>query len=128
MGLPLNAKQVADVVELLKKPPAGEEAEIMDLFKNRVPPGVDEAAYVKAGFLTAIMKGEATSPLISKEEAVKMLGTMLGGYNVQPLIQALDDDALAPEAASALSKTLLVFDAFYDVESKAKAGNAHAKK
>eukprot|EP00931_Biecheleriopsis_adriatica_P036997 TRINITY_DN2123_c0_g1_i2.p1 TRINITY_DN2123_c0_g1~~TRINITY_DN2123_c0_g1_i2.p1 ORF type:complete len:904 (+),score=254.07 TRINITY_DN2123_c0_g1_i2:77-2788(+) len=125
--LPLNAKQVADVVELLKSPPAGEDQFILDLFKNRVPPGVDEAAYVKAAFLAAVAKGEATSPLISKADAVELLGTMMGGYNVAPLVSCLDDDALAPKAAEALSKTLLVFDAFYDVEEKSKAGNKYAK-
>jgi len=125
--LPLNAKQVSELVELLKKPPAGEEEFASDLFKNRVPPGVDEAAYVKAGYLAAIAKGEATSPLISKTDAVELLGTMLGGYNVQPLISALDDAELAPKAAAALSKTLLIFDSFYDVEAKMKAGNVHAK-
>jgi len=125
--LPLNAKQVADVVELLKAPPAGEEEYLLNLFKERVPPGVDEAAYVKAAFLAAVAKGEATSPLISKEAAVDILGTMMGGYNVAPLVSALDDDKLAPKAAEGLSKTLLVFDAFYDVEEKAKAGNKYAK-
>jgi len=125
--LPLNAKQVADVVELLKAPPAGEEEYLLNLFKQRVPPGVDEAAYVKAAFLAAVAKGEATSPLISKEAAVDILGTMMGGYNVAPLVSALDDDKLAAKAAEGLSKTLLVFDAFYDVEEKAKAGNKYAK-
>jgi len=125
--LPLNAKQAAEMVELLKKPPAGEETFLKGLVKDRVPPGVDEAAYVKAGFLAAIAKGEVTSPLLSKEEAVELLGTMQGGYNVTPLIAALDDAALAPKAAAALSKTLLVFDAFYDVEEKMKAGNKFAK-
>lgn len=79
---PLTAEQVAALIELLKAPPAGEEEFILDLITNRVPPGVDEAAYVKAGFLTAIAKGEATSPLIDKIHAVKLLGTMQGGYNI----------------------------------------------
>lgn len=125
--LPLNAKQVSGLVDLLKAPPKDEESFALDLFKNRVPPGVDEAAYVKAGFLAAIAKGEAKSPLISRADAVQILGTMQGGYNVQPIISALDDPELAPKAVEALSKTLLVFDSFYDVEEKAKAGNKHAK-
>jgi len=126
--LPLSAKQVASVVDLLKAPPAGEEAFLTTLFKERVPPGVDEAAYVKASFLAAIASGEATSPLISKQDAVDILGTMQGGYNVDPLVAALDNEALAGKAVDALSKTLLVFDAYYDVEEKAKKGNRHAKK
>ncbi|QDY41006.1 bifunctional aconitate hydratase 2/2-methylisocitrate dehydratase [Candidatus Pantoea soli] len=125
---PLDASQMAALVELLKNPPAGEEEFLTDLLVNRVPPGVDEAAYVKAGFLAAIAKGEAHSPLVTREKAVELLGTMQGGYNIHALIEALDDDALAPIAADALSHTLLMFDNFYDVEEKAKAGNAHAKK
>ncbi|MEF3019321.1 aconitate hydratase B, partial [Pseudomonas aeruginosa] len=93
---------------------------LLDLLINRVPPGVDEAAYVKAGFLAAIAKGEATSPLVTPEKAVELLGTMQGGYNIHPLIDALDDAKLAPIAAKALSHTLLMFDNFYDVEEKAK--------
>ncbi len=124
---PLDAQQVADLVELLKNPPAGEEEFILDLLENRIPPGVDEAAYVKAGFLDALAKGEASSSIISKEHAVKLLGTMQGGYNIEPLIQQLDDDALAPLAAEALSHTLLMFDAFHDVVDKMNAGNAFAK-
>ncbi|MDD1782287.1 bifunctional aconitate hydratase 2/2-methylisocitrate dehydratase [Enterovibrio sp. ZSDZ35] len=124
---PLDAEQTAGLIELLKNPPAGEEAVLIDLLENRIPPGVDEAAYVKAGFLSAVAVGEASSPLVSKEKAVELLGTMQGGYNIESLIALLDDDALAPIAAKALSHTLLMFDAFYDVEEKAKAGNAHAK-
>ena len=124
---PLDATQMAALVELLKNPPAGEEEFLLDLLINRVPPGVDEAAYVKAGFLAAIAKGEATSPLVTPEKAVELLGTMQGGYNIHPLIDALDDAKLAPIAAKALSHTLLMFDNFYDVEEKAKAGNEHAK-
>ena len=120
---PLNAEQVAGLVELLKNPPAGEEETLVDLISNRVPPGVDEAAYVKAGFLSAIVKGEASSPLITKEEAVKLLGNMHGGYNIATLVELLDDAALAPLAAEELKHTLLMFDAFHDVEEKAKAGN-----
>ena len=124
---PLDEAQVAALVELLKNPPKGEEDVLVDLLENRVPPGVDPAAYVKAGFLAAIATGKAESPLISKQRAVYLLGTMLGGYNVAPLVALLDDANLAVEAATALKKTLLVFDAFHDVEEKAKAGNEHAK-
>ncbi|WP_435929110.1 bifunctional aconitate hydratase 2/2-methylisocitrate dehydratase [Dryocola sp. BD613] len=125
---PLDATQMAALVELLKNPPAGEEEFLLDLITNRVPPGVDEAAYVKAGFLAAIAKGDAISPLISPEKAVELLGTMQGGYNIHPLIDALDNEKLAAIAAKALSHTLLMFDNFYDVEEKAKAGNLHAQK
>lgn len=124
---PLTDVQTADLVELLKNPPQGEEEYLIDLLENRVPAGVDQAAYVKAAFLNAIVKGDATSPLVSKERAVYLLGTMLGGYNVAPLVELLDDDELGGMAAKALKKTLLVFDAFHDVEEKAKAGNANAK-
>ena len=124
---PLDATQMAALVELLKNPPKGEEEFLLDLLINRVPPGVDEAAYVKAGFLAAIAKGEATSPLVTPEKAIELLGTMQGGYNIHPLIDALDNDKLAPIAAKALSSTLLMFDNFYDVEEKAKAGNVYAK-
>ncbi len=124
---PIDATQMAALVELLKNPPAGEEAFLLDLLTNRVPPGVDEAAYVKAGFLAAVAKGEAVSPLVSPEKAIELLGTMQGGYNIHPLIDALDNAKLAPIAAKALSHTLLMFDNFYDVEEKAKAGNPHAK-
>lgn len=126
--LPLNAEQVADLVELLKNPPAGEEDFLLELFTTRIPAGVDQAAYVKASFLAAIAQGEAASPLISDEYAVELLGTMLGGYNIAPMIQALDNDKLADEAAKGLSHTLLMFDAFYDVKEKADAGNDYAKK
>ena len=124
---PLDATQTAALVELLKSPTKGEEEFLLDLIVNRVPPGVDEAAYVKAGFLTALAKGETTSPLITPEKAVELLGTMQGGYNIHALIEALDNDKLAPIAAKALSHTLLMFDSFYDVEEKAKAGNVYAK-
>ena len=124
---PLNAEQVAGLVELLKNPPAGEEEVLLDLLANRIPPGVDEAAYVKAGFLAAVAKGEAVSPIVSAERAVELLGTMQGGYNIQPLVDLLDDANLAPIAAKALSHTLLLFDSFHDVQEKVKAGNAYAK-
>ncbi|MGB8482749.1 MAG: bifunctional aconitate hydratase 2/2-methylisocitrate dehydratase [Acinetobacter bohemicus] len=124
---PLDDAQTADLVELLKNPPAGEEAFLVDLLENRVPAGVDQAAYVKAAFLAALAKGDATSPLITKERAVYLLGTMLGGYNVAPLVALLDDAELSELAAEALKKTLLVFDAFHDVADKAKAGNVNAQ-
>ncbi len=123
---PLDAAQVNDLVELLKNPPAGEEDFIVDLLENRVPAGVDDAAYVKAAFLSAVAKGEASSPLISKVRATELLGTMLGGYNIEPLIDLLDDAEVAEAAAKGLSGTLLMFDAFHDVVEKAKT-NDHAK-
>src|SRR5690606_19957556 len=125
--LPLSAQQTADVIELLKSPPAGQEQFLLDLLTHRVPAGVDEAAKVKASYLAALAFGSEGNALISRERATELLGTMLGGYNVQPLIDLLDDDALGPIAADGLKKTLLVFDAFHDVEEKAKAGNANAK-
>jgi len=125
---PLNAEQVAELVELLKNPPAGEEAFILELISERVPPGVDEAAYVKAGFLTAIARGEASSPLINKIQAVKLLGTMVGGYNIATLVELLDDTELGETAADQLCHTLLMFDSFYDVNSKATSGNANARR
>ena len=123
---PLDAKQVSELVAQLESPPAGEEAVLLDLFENRVPPGVDEAAYVKAGWLAAVVEGK-TKSLSSPLKAVQILGTMQGGYNIQPLIAALDTPELAEAAADCLSKTLLMFDAFHDVEAKAKAGNAQAR-
>ncbi len=125
--LPLDAKQTADLIELLKNPPAGEEEFLVDLITHRVPPGVDDAAQVKASFLTAVAHGDAASPLISRELATKLLGTMVGGYNVKPLIELLDDAKLASVAAEGLKKTLLMFDFFHDVSEKAKAGNTYAK-
>ncbi|MBE8717153.1 bifunctional aconitate hydratase 2/2-methylisocitrate dehydratase [Cellvibrio polysaccharolyticus] len=124
---PLNAEQVAGLVELLKNPPANEAETLLDLITNRVPPGVDEAAYVKAAFLSAILKDEAQSPLIDKPLAIKLLGMMLGGYNIETLVNLLDNAELAPLAAEQLKHTLLMFDAFHDVEEKAKAGNAAAQ-
>ncbi|MDP1519831.1 bifunctional aconitate hydratase 2/2-methylisocitrate dehydratase [Porticoccus litoralis] len=124
---PLTPEWTADLVELLKNPPAGEEEFLLDLIANRVPPGVDEAAYVKAGFLSAVAKGEATSPLIDRLAAVKLLGNMHGGYNVATLVELLDDAELASQAAEELKNTILVFDAFHDVAEKADAGNANAK-
>jgi aconitate hydratase 2/2-methylisocitrate dehydratase len=124
---PLNAEQTAGLVELLKNPPAGEEEFLVDLITNRIPPGVDEAAYVKAGFLSALAKGEASSPLISKQRAVELLGTMQGGYNIATMVELLDDAELGTIAAGQLKHTLLMFDAFHDVAEKAKEGNANAK-
>ena len=130
LGIPplaLDAKQVADVIELIKNPPAGEEAFLLDLLTHRVPPGVDDAAKVKASFLAAVAHGDIQVGLISKAKATELLGTMVGGYNVHPLIELLDDAEVAQVAADALKKTLLMFDYFNDVADKAKAGNAKAK-
>ncbi|MDD1615446.1 MAG: aconitate hydratase 2 / 2-methylisocitrate dehydratase [Methylococcaceae bacterium NSP1-2] len=124
---PLDAEQTAALIELIKQPPAGEEAFILDLLENRIPAGVDEAAYIKAGFLAAIAKGETSSPILTAQRATELLGTMLGGYNIAPLIDLLDNASLAPIAAKALSHTLLVFDAFHDVQEKAEAGCAYAQ-
>ena len=127
--LPLTAKQAAELVELLKQVPIVEEEYLMDLFLNHINPGVDEAAYVKAAFLNDIVQGKASSPAISKKRAVEILGTMLGGYNVKPLIDALshEDEEVAQEAANQLKNILLVYDAFHDVEELAKAGNKYAQ-
>ena len=125
--LPLDAKQTAELIELIKNPPAGEEAFLMDLLTHRVPPGVDDAAKVKASFLAAVAHGELKLGLVSKAKAAELLGTMVGGYNVHPLIELLDDAEVASVAAEGLKKTLLMFDFFNDVADKAKAGNAHAK-
>jgi len=124
---PISAEQMTDMVELLKNPPEGEETFLLDLITNRVPAGVDQAAYVKAGFLSAIAKGETTSPIIDKNLAVELLGTMLGGYNITTLVELLDDNDLAELAGEQLKKTLLMFDAFHDVADKSKKGNAVAK-
>ncbi|MGR9035908.1 MAG: bifunctional aconitate hydratase 2/2-methylisocitrate dehydratase [Gammaproteobacteria bacterium] len=123
---PLDAQQTAALIALMKEPPAGEEDFLLDLLKNRIPAGVDDAAYVKAGFLAAIAKGEAVSPILNAEEAAQLLGTMLGGFNIVPLIDLLDSGTLAPIAVKALSHTLLVFDAFHDIQEKAEAGNRYA--
>ncbi|MBU2050072.1 aconitase [Stenotrophomonas rhizophila] len=125
--LPLSAQQTADVIELLKNPPAGEAEFLLELLTHRVPAGVDDAAKVKASYLAAIALGSEVNPLITRERATELLGTMLGGYNVAPLVQLLDDSAVGAIAADALKNTLLVFDAFHDVQEKAKAGNANAQ-
>ncbi len=124
---PLNAEQTAALVDLLKNPPASEEETLVYLLENRVPPGVDEAAYVKAAFLSAIVKGEASSPLIDKKKAVQLLGMMQGGYNIATLVDLLDDSELTELAGKELKHTLLMFDAFNDVKEKMDAGNAIAK-
>jgi aconitate hydratase 2/2-methylisocitrate dehydratase len=126
--LPLDAMRTAELVGILEDPPAGEEQVLLDLLTNRVPPGVDEAAYVKAGFLSAVSKGEASCPLISDERAIELLGTMQGGYNIQPLVDALDSPRLGGAAATSLSSITLVFDAFNEVETKAQAGNKMAQR
>lgn len=123
---PLSAQQVNELTELLKAPPLGEEKFLLDLLTNRVPAGVDDAAYVKAGFLADVAKGKTASPVIDRLLATELLGTMLGGYNIQPLIDLLEDTEVASAAATALSNTLLMFDAFHDVVEKTKTGNTHA--
>ncbi len=125
--LPLSAKQTAELIELLKTPPAGEEAALVDLITHRVPAGVDDAAKVKASYLAAVAHGTEKCALISRQRATELLGTMLGGYNISPLIDLLDDAAVAAEAAAGLKTTLLMFDQFHDVKAKADKGNAHAK-
>ena len=123
---PLDADQMSDLSEELLAPEGGEEEFLVDLLENRVPPGVDDAAYVKAAFLTAIAKGDKTSPLVTPMRATELLGTMLGGYNIAPLVDLLDDAELGATAADQLKNILLMFDAYYDVEEKHKAGNANA--
>ncbi|MGX5731269.1 bifunctional aconitate hydratase 2/2-methylisocitrate dehydratase [Pseudoxanthomonas beigongshangi] len=125
--LPLSAQQTADVIELLKAPPAGEGDFLLDLITNRVPAGVDDAAKVKASYLAAVAFGTEQCPLISRERATELLGTMLGGYNIHPLVELLDDTQVGTIAASALKHTLLMFDAFHDVQEKAQKGNANAQ-
>ena len=125
--LPLDARQVADLIELIKNPPNGEDAFLLELLTHRVPPGVDDAAKVKASFLAAVAHGDIQVALVSKAKATELLGTMVGGYNVHPLIELLDDAEVAGVAAEALKKTLLMFDFFNDVATKAKAGNVKAQ-
>ena len=130
LGIPplaLNAEQVADLVELIKKPPAGEEELILDLFTNRIPAGVDQAAYVKAAFLADVAKGNIKTELINNKLATELLGTMLGGYNVGPLINLLKNEEVGDIAVKSLSKTLLIFDSFHDVFELSKK-NDRAKK
>jgi aconitate hydratase 2/2-methylisocitrate dehydratase len=127
--LPLSAAQVADLVELIKNPPPGEEAFLLDLLTHRVPPGVDEAAKVKASFLAAVAHQDIQVSSLSAVKATQLLGTMVGGYNVKPLMDLLDaaDPSITNAAAEGLKKTLLMFDAFHDVAAKAKAGHEQAK-
>jgi aconitate hydratase 2/2-methylisocitrate dehydratase len=125
--LPLSAQQTADLIELLKNPPAGEAEYLLDLLTHRVPAGVDDAAKVKASYLAAVALGKEKNALISRAKATELLGTMLGGYNVAPLIELLDDKEVGAIAADGLKKTLLMFDAFHDVQEKAEKGNANAK-
>ena len=125
--LPLTAQQTGEVIELLKNPPAGEETTLVDLIVHRVPAGVDAAAKVKASYLAAVAHGTEKSALITREKATELLGTMLGGYNIHPLVELLDDALVGGIAAEALKKTLLMFDAFHDVKEKADKGNANAK-
>ncbi|HTL88219.1 MAG TPA: bifunctional aconitate hydratase 2/2-methylisocitrate dehydratase [Leptolyngbya sp.] len=128
--LPLSAQQTSDLCDLLISPPVGEEAFLLTLLRERVPPGVDQAAYVKAGFLSAIAHERVTSPLISPKEAVALLGTMMGGYNVQSLIELLSSPhaEIAETATVAMSKTVLVYDAFHDVQELAENGNSYAQR
>jgi aconitate hydratase 2/2-methylisocitrate dehydratase len=124
--LPLDAEQVSTLVELLKAGDANSEA-LLDLLIHRVPPGVDQAAYVKAGFLTDIAKGNAQCSLITPVRATELLGTMMGGYNVESLIDLLDIEETAAAAEKALCKTLMVYDAYHDVVEKAQT-NDYAKR
>ncbi|HHU95227.1 MAG TPA: bifunctional aconitate hydratase 2/2-methylisocitrate dehydratase [Alcaligenaceae bacterium] len=126
-ALPLSAQQTADLIELIKNPPAGEEEFLLDLLTHRVPAGVDDAAKVKASYLAAVALGTESNPLFDRKRATELLGTMLGGYNIAPLIELLDNDELAPVAAEGLKHTLLMFDAFHDVKEKADQGNQYAK-
>jgi aconitate hydratase 2/2-methylisocitrate dehydratase len=126
-ALPLTKDQTAELIGLLKSPPKGKEVELVDLITFRVPAGVDEAAKVKAEFLAAVAKGSDKSPVISRVKATELLGTMLGGYNIAPLVELLADAECAAAAAEALKKTLLMFDYFNDVQEMAEKGNAHAK-
>ena len=130
LGIPplaLSAQQTADLIELIKNPPAGEEEFLVDLITHRVPAGVDNAAKVKASYLAAVAFGEEKTPLISPEKATELLGTMLGGFNIAPLVQLLENEQLGQIAANALKNTLLMFDAFHDVREKAEGGNKFAK-
>ena len=127
--LPLSAKQTGELIELLKSPPTGEEATLVDLITHRIPAGVDDAAKVKASYLAAVAHGTEKCPLISRERATELLGTMLGGYNISPMVDLLDDASasVAEAAAAGLKKTLLMFDQFHDVQEKAEKGNTYAR-
>ena len=127
--LPLSAKQTGELIELLKSPPTGEEATLVHLITHRIPAGVDDAAKVKASYLAAVAHGTEKCPLISRERATELLGTMLGGYNISPMVDLLDDASasVAEAAAAGLKKTLLMFDQFHDVQEKAEKGNTYAR-
>ncbi|MDA0257891.1 MAG: aconitate hydratase B, partial [Cyanobacteria bacterium] len=127
-ALPLTAEQTQALTELLQNPPPGEEQTLLHLLSERIPPGVDEAAYVKATWLSAVAQGDATSPMVSPLEATQLLGTMVGGYNVAALIELLQhsNEALAAAAAEGLSRTLLVYDAYNEVMELAES-NGFAK-
>ncbi len=125
--LPLSAEQTDSLIALLKNPPAGEEDTLLDLLTHRVPAGVDDAARIKAGFLAEIAQGIYKSDLISKIRATELLGTMLGGFNIEPMISLLDDAECGAAAAEGLKKTLLIFDYFHDVKEKAENGSANAQ-
>jgi len=126
--LPLTAQQTADLIELIKNPPAGQEEFLLDLITHRVPAGVDDAAKVKASYLAAVAFGTESNTLFDRKRACELLGTMLGGYNIAPVLQLLDDAELAPTAAEALKHTLLMFDSFHDVKEKpTKATNSLKK-
>ena len=126
-ALPLTKDQTAELVKLLKTPAKGTESELLELITNRVPAGVDEAAKVKAEFLDKVAKGEEKSPLISRIKATELLGTMVGGYNIKPLVDLLSDDECGLASAEGLKKTLLMFDFFNDVKELADKGNVNAK-
>ena len=125
--LPLSATQTGQLIELLKAPPAGEESMLVELITHRVPAGVDDAAKVKASYLAAVAHGTEICTLIDRQRATELLGTMLGGFNISPLIALLDDALVGGAAAAALKTTLLMFDQFHDVQEKAEGGNAHAQ-
>jgi len=126
-ALPLTKDQTAELLKLLLNPPKGLEADLLELISYRVPAGVDEAAKIKAEFLDSVAKGKLASPLISKVKATELLGTMLGGYNIKPLVELLEDKECGATATEALKKTLLMFDYFNDVNDLAHKGNANAK-
>ena len=125
--LPLSAAQTGELIELLKNPPLGEESTLLDLIVHRVPAGVDDAAKVKASYLAAVAHGTEECPLLSRAKATELLGTMLGGYNISPLVDLLDDEVVGEMAADALKNTLLMFDQFHDVKEKSDAGHANGK-
>jgi len=130
LGVPplaLTAEQVADLVELLKVSPIVESDYVLNLFENKIPAGVDDAAYVKAAFLNDVVQGNVSCDAIDASHACVILGKMLGGFNVTPLVEALKIEAIAEVAATQLKNTLLVYDSFNDVKALMDAGNTHAK-